>query len=225
MKSELESNFDRFIGLLSDQLKFPLPGKDSQYLMAPEKNKREERFSNIPHSIKKAGILILLYAKENAIKTVLIERTDYGGVHSKQISFPGGKNEKNDKDMFATACRETDEEIGIPCSAVNIIGKLSDLYIPPSNFLVSPFVAYIKNALSFKADPSEVQNIIELDLSLLLNDKFITEMPVCSAANINIIAPCFYISDVVIWGATAMIISELKTIINRIPESSSIIQL
>ncbi|MCD4680247.1 MAG: CoA pyrophosphatase [Bacteroidales bacterium] len=216
-------SFNSFVDLLKKQIKLPLPGEDAQYIMAPKTHLMDQRLSIDHDSVKKAAVLILLYSSANEIKTVLIKRTAYNGVHSKQISFPGGKSEVSDKSLYHTACRETYEEIGIKTSDVKLIGKISDLYIPPSNFLVSPYIAHTNTYPLFRTDPTEVESILEVKLSHLLKDSVISEKEVYTAEKNNIKAPCFYINNAVIWGATAMMISELKIIINEIQNADSIL--
>lgn len=218
------TSFERFLVLLREQLQLPLPGKKAQLLMVPEIHRNNDSYGICDEYAKKAGILILLFSRNNSIKTILIKRTEYDGVHSKQISFPGGKHESLDKSLFHTACREAHEEIGIPCSEIELLGKISELYIPPSNFLVSPYIAFTDISPTFKGDPSEVESIIEIDLNSFLNSKTIVEKEVYSANNKPIVAPCFYINGYIIWGATAMIISEFITIIKTLPDIRTILR-
>lgn len=219
-----KTTFTRFINLLQDQLDRPLPGKYAQNIMIPKTHDSQMRFNFDEVSARNAAILIMLYLKNKSIYTVLIKRNSYPGVHSNQISFPGGKTEDEDKSLAHTACREAHEEIGIKIKSIGIIGNLSNLYIPPSNYLVSPFVAYYENIPVFHADHSEVERILEIKLSGILDERSLTEEIVYSSGKEKIKAPCFQINDNVIWGATAMIISELKVIINKNKELSSILQ-
>ncbi len=224
MKSTANKAFKHIIVLIKEQLKLPLPGKDAHYIMTPKSHNMEQRFSFDKDSVRKAAILMLLYLKDDEIKTVLIKRTAYNGIHSNQISFPGGKFEDYDLSLYDTACRETYEEIGINSKCVKYIGRISDLYIPPSNFLVSPFIAYTDEIPLFKTDPTEVESILEVGLGHLFDESVVVEKLVYTSGSINIIAPCYYINDTIIWGATAMMISELKVIIDNIPEAASILQ-
>jgi len=224
MKNSSKTAFKRLITLLNEQLKLPLPGRNAQFIMTPKTPQMELRFSIDRDSAKKAAVLILLYSADNKIKTVFIKRTAYNGVHSSQISFPGGKFESTDQSLYETACRETYEEIGINTSDINYIGKISDLFIPPSNFLVSPFIAYTDTEPIFNIDPTEVEDILEVKLAQLFDESVVVEKHVYTSGSIDIIAPCFYLNSSTIWGATAMMISELKVIVKNIPEAGSILR-
>ncbi len=210
-------NFHKLIKKLQDINDKDLPGKQAQYLMLPPNTGKEElnNFSNYSKT-KKSSVLVLLYPDKDSIKTVLILRAKYNGIHSHQISFPGGKKEIFDNSLFDTALREANEEIGIDISKVKIIGNLSKLYIQPSNFLVLPILSYTDEKPQFKANNTEVEQIIEISLSDLLNKNNIQKKEVLSSGNKIITAPCFLINNFKIWGATAMIISELLEIIKNI---------
>ena len=133
--------FNRFINLLKARLKSPLPGEDTQYLMAPVSRLKAEQLPKENYNPKKSAVLVLLFPEDETIKTVLIKRPVYDGVHSGQVAFPGGKFDDIDIELKQTALRETFEEIGVQSAEIEIIGQLTDLYINPSNFLVSPFIA------------------------------------------------------------------------------------
>jgi 8-oxo-dGTP pyrophosphatase MutT (NUDIX family) len=139
----------------------------------------------------------------------LIERTGDGGVHSNQISFPGGKKEESDSSFEFAALRETEEEVGIASNTVKILGALTPLYIPPSNFLVYPFVGYIDYQPIFVISEKEVQRIITPPIHLFRDDQAIKEDIFESARGYSVKAPYFELEDVKIWGATAMILSEI----------------
>ena len=166
---------------------------------------------------KRGSVLILIYQENNELLTLFIKRTEYKGVHSGQISFPGGKYEPADLIEERTALRETQEEIGINISEVEIIGKLSDLYIPPSNFLVSPFVGFISSKPSFRLNKKEVAGIIEVSLNTLLNKSENYETGnIKTANNASIQAPFYEIGGYQVWGATAMITSEFTEVLKKI---------
>lgn len=165
--------------------------------------------------VRESSVLILLYpgaANPESAMIVLMLRSEYGGVHSGQISLPGGKSEPGDKDRAATALREAQEEIGIEPSNVHLLGSLTDLYIPPSNFLVTPILGYQNTAPSFKADPSEVAEIIEIPLAELLNEANVCLRKMKLSVGISLKVPAFCIDGHIIWGATAMILSEFKAL-------------
>lgn len=159
---------------------------------------------------KKAAVLMLFYPKNGATHLVLIHRTSYYGVHSSQIAFPGGKPENVDKNLEATALRETHEEIGIHPNKVEIIRSFTEVYIPPSNFMVYPFMGISHHELEFQRQEDEVAGIIELPLIDFLDEKIIeTKIMETSYAG-SIEVPGFVVDNHFVWGATAMMLSELK---------------
>lgn len=166
----------------------------------------------------KSSVLILLYPNVPGtdISFVLIQRPSYEGVHGGQISLPGGRSEEADKDLKQTALRETKEEIGIDPETIVTIGVLTELYIPPSNYLVLPFVGYTLEKPLLNPDPQEVAGIIEIKLTDLKNDRNIKHKEIYIRHGISLFAPCFEINGYTIWGATAMILNEFKEILKRI---------
>src|SRR5690606_34915901 len=124
---------------------------------------------------RQGAVLALLYPKNGELYTVLILRNIYEGTHSGQVSFPGGKREVEDKSLWHTALREANEEVGIMVENVKLIGELTKVYIPPSRFLVTPFLAYTHEAPDFKRDRIEVQRIIETPVSIFLDSETICE--------------------------------------------------
>jgi 8-oxo-dGTP pyrophosphatase MutT (NUDIX family) len=175
---------------------------------------RELMNFTIREDAQPSGVLILFYPVGNKIYTVFILRPTYEGVHSGQVSLPGGKQEPGDLDITETALREASEEIGVDSKEVQIIGKLTDLYIPPSNFLVTPVVGYSLSRPTFRIDPFEVEKIIEAELSLLLYNPTIEQLKITVRDGMEIEAPAYIMDGNIIWGATAMIISELREIVN-----------
>ncbi len=200
----------RLAASIKSEINKGLPGTQAQFRMAPE-----ERL-NINDELppKKAGILILLYPLNGSVYTVLIQRTDYPGVHSGQVSFPGGKYEPDDKDIDFTALRETEEELGIVLEDVEVIGRLTKLHIPVSNIMVYPLVGYIKYRPAFRPDRTEVDDIIEIKLDDLLDPRIMrhsTRLILDRETRI----PYYKIHEKQVWGATAMIISEFLELIRR----------
>lgn len=191
-----------------------LPGWKSHIKLAPI-----ERLQSIKNQIKNAdskqsAVLLILFKENDTLKILVILRSEYDGVHSGQVSFPGGQKEKYDNDLKETALRETFEEIGIKINPDAILGNLSDLYIPNSNFMVTPYVAYVDSPLGhFIPDPKEVQQIHKIALNELLEEKSIQISEVLASNNYTLKAPCFCIDNLKIWGATAMILNELLDII------------
>lgn len=194
------------------RFKASLPGINAHRVMAPY---RSTSISDAKgkKTVRSAATIMLLYPKEAGIHFVLIQRPIYNGIHGGQISFPGGKQEMNEL-LSQTAKRETEEEIGVPLGTIQIIGKLTEVYIPPSAMLVSPFVGLLKTQPIFTKNDKEVDEVIEVPLEDLFRDKAIkkkkqvigkgTENP------IEILIPYYSLNNKMIWGATAVILSEFK---------------
>lgn len=201
---------------LGDRLKLPLPGLETQLVMASKKRLRFPFSTALIRTATPSGVLILLYPFNEAIYFVLMRRPDYGGVHSKQISLPGGKFEQTDRDLIETAVREAKEEVGIEPSSVSVLGTLTPLYIPPSNYIVTPVVSWSVQRPEFSKDPREVDEIIEVKLNDFLDDGHLQTKRIRLFMGISAKFPCFYIDSNVIWGATAMILSELRVVLKEI---------
>lgn len=207
--------FADFVECTRKKLAGPLPGTLSQLKMASMRRLMKDGTIIIPGDVRKGGVLALFYPSGGHIYLALIKRTEYPGVHSGQISFPGGGFEEGDEDIIATALREAEEEIGVDRKAVIPIGTLTELFIPPSNFLVTPVVGYTSERPDFIPDPDEVDLILEISLDDLLKDETKQEQDITLFPAINLRVPCFYVEGHVIWGATAMMLSELIDIINQ----------
>ena len=165
---------------------------------------------------RKAAVLMLFYPKDGNTNLVLIVRNSYAGVHSSQIGFPGGKVEDFDINLQATALRETHEEIGISPDKITIVKSFSELYIPPSNFLVLPVLGYSKQELIFKPDPREVFEIIELPLADLMDESNFTTQIMQTSYMKQVQLPVFKFGQNIVWGATGMMLSELKEVLKKV---------
>jgi 8-oxo-dGTP pyrophosphatase MutT (NUDIX family) len=210
-------NFQEVIHAIQLELLNPLPGKDIQLRMSSIRRLREMTHqSQIDNGIK-SSVLILLYpcSEENEISIVLIQRPSYEGIHGGQISLPGGRFEETDHDLKETAIRETKEEIGVDPGKIIIIGVLSELFIPPSNYLVLPFLGYMSERPIFKPDPKEVAGIIEIKLKDLMNDSNVKNKEIYVRPGLTVFGPCFEVENHTIWGATAMILNEFKEIAKK----------
>lgn len=211
-------NFNDFSKEISKIKKLPLPGKESHYKMAPLLRIQELKGLNIAkNNPRKAGVMALFYPDKHLIThLLLILRRTYKGVHSNQIGFPGGKEEKEDIDLLATALRETEEEVGVRKNAVEVIRSLSEIYIPPSNFEVQPYLGLYHNPRPFKKQDSEVEDLIEVPLLDFMDDKSIFNEKLSTSYAENIDVPAFRLKGYTVWGATAMMLSEIKTLLKQV---------
>ncbi len=209
--------FNRFIQLQEKIKNLPLPGVDAQLKMAPIKRLLELKQQAISHqSYKIAAVMALFYPNlDHQTCLALILRKPSKDVHSGQVSFPGGKIETQDQSYLETALRETEEEIGIPKNKVQIIRSLTEIYIPPSNFLVYPFMGFLHEYSTFVEQPTEVAEIIEIKVSHFLDDKVVTVQQVAASYGTYIETPAFYINNHVIWGATAMMLNEIRVLFQQ----------
>ena len=202
--------FTKFIILLKKRLQKPLPGRTAHLKMSSLARIQELMRLSPLEDATQSSVLILLYPLDNGIGLVLMQRPEYLGIHSGQICLPGGKFEKTDESLIDTALREAKEEIGIEPINVQIIGQLTELYIPPSNFLVTPIVGYQIFPPVFIAEPKEVAKIIEIKLDDLLEGKNQQLKNMKLNLGFSMKVPSYCINDNIIWGATAMILSELQ---------------
>lgn len=195
---------------LIHKLSKPLPGIRSHLKMAPQH--RAEQLVNYHEGIKhakKSAVLMLFYNESDESKMIFIRRSNYVGIHAGQIAFPGGRYEDEDKNVQTTALREIHEEIGISEEKIEIVGRLSDMYVPPSNFLISVFVGYLNEKPTYKIDEREVDEVIEVPFSDFFKPGLIKEKEFfVSSSNTSARAPYFDVSNAEIWGASAMVISE-----------------
>lgn len=201
---------------LKEKFNKPLPGLPSQLKMAPQTRALE--LQNAAEKILYAtpsAVLILLFEDNNELQTLLIKRSEYAGIHSGQMAFPGGKKEPNDASFEATALREVHEEIGVSASEIELIGSLTDLYLPPSNFLVKVFVGYCSCIPHFTLNTNEVQAVVKVAVADLFDSKNRkTKEFYAGALNQKISAPYFQLQQYEVWGATAMILSELTHVLS-----------
>jgi 8-oxo-dGTP pyrophosphatase MutT (NUDIX family) len=209
-------NFQLFIQKLKDQMEQPLPGEVAQLKMAPAQRLAYMEYFNAGlKDSNQSAVLICLYPHLNSIYTVLMLRPSEQGAHSDQVSFPGGKFEDGDGSLEATALREAQEEVGIEPSSLVMIGKLTPVYIPVSNYLVHPFIAASFIRPDFSMNTREVKQIIETEITPFLNEAIKSHGIFNSGLRVEIEAPFYEIQKHKIWGATAMILSELETILQN----------
>ena len=205
--------FQTTVNILNTSIKNDLPGAEAHQLLSPLRAK--EKSSYIPKTdARKAGVMVLIYPIQNKTHLVLTQRHPYPGVHGGQISFPGGKQDPEDKNLKETALREAYEEVGVSKNEIEILGPLSPIYIPPSNFHVQPLLAYSHTRPTFIKEEAEVASILDIPLSTLLKKETVQSLPV-NIRGYNREVPCFKVEDHIIWGATAIVLSELIYMIRQ----------
>jgi 8-oxo-dGTP pyrophosphatase MutT (NUDIX family) len=198
---------------LKQKLREPLPGMDAQYEMAPATRERYPIERLKPDTYRKSAVMILIYSLNNHYYIPLTKRHTYDGKHSGQISLPGGKLDEQDESLKHTALRELDEEIGIN-EHVEVIGNLTPIYIPVSNFYVEPYIGiYSHSEINFSTNEREVNELIHLDLEVLKNDNIIQTEGIVHGDGYKLKTPYFEVEGNIIWGATAMILNEFKKLI------------
>ncbi len=191
----------------------PLPGPRAQITMAP----RPRPFGPPPGvEPRQAGVLLLLYLVRGVLHLVLTVRTSVLDHHSGQISLPGGGWEEGDASLQGTALRETREEIGIATGGLELLGSLTPLYIPPSNNIIHPFVAYAPQRPAFHPDPREVAELLEVPLHLLLDPATQREEDwTWRGAALHV--PFYAVGQHKVWGATAIVLAEFLALFARSP--------
>ncbi|HEA31055.1 MAG TPA: CoA pyrophosphatase [Leeuwenhoekiella sp.] len=200
---------------LSKLNNLPLPGEQAQLEMAPLE--RVENIKNTDIEAKnprEAGVVGMFYPSlKNEAMLVLILRKTYKGVHSNQVGFPGGKRETFDADIEATALRETEEEIGVKRDQITLVKKMTRVYIPPSNFWVQPFMAFTEHTPQFIPEEAEVQAILEVKVSDFLAKESVVIQKITTSYALDLDVPAFLLNENVVWGATAMMLSEIKNML------------
>jgi 8-oxo-dGTP pyrophosphatase MutT (NUDIX family) len=203
-----------FVSQLRYRLLKELPGLPAQLLMAPPTRQKELQHST---TLPKIGaVMITLYQKNNDWHILLMRRTEDGGAHSGQISLPGGKQDANDGSNAFTALRELQEEMGIGYESIELLGALTPLYIPPSNFLITPIVCFWHPAHLLQPSATEVQSVLQIKLKDLFASvtKSTEEVFRSDKKNLLMNTPVYKLeNNIVIWGATAMVLSELEALL------------
>jgi 8-oxo-dGTP pyrophosphatase MutT (NUDIX family) len=198
--------------------KLELPGEAIQLKMAPIERLLElKATARMNNTAKRAGVLVLFYpnAKEET-HLVLILRKTYKGVHSAQIGFPGGKQESGDASLEQTALREAEEEVGVPRETVSVLKELTEIYIPPSNFFVQPFLGITNRTPNFIAQEDEVEAVLEIPLVHFMDDAIVTTKILSTSYAKSIDVPAFLLNGHVVWGATAMMLSEVRELLKQL---------
>jgi len=210
-------DFQYFLEYVPKLAEVDLPASEAHFKMAPLE--RIDFLKNLDmenENPRIAAVMMLLYPKNEKTHLVLILRNSYKGVHSSQIAFPGGKQESKDISFEATALRETYEEIGVPPDKMEVLMPFTQLFIPPSNFIVYPFLGICREEIIFIPNTNEVANIIELPLSDFLSDEIVISTEMATSYGERVTMPAFKIEEHIVWGATAMMLSELKEVLKKV---------
>lgn len=209
--------FDAFLKYIPQILDEKLPGESAhQEMIPPERITIFKDLDLEKINPRKASVMMLFYPKNNEPHLVMILRNSYKGVHSSQIGFPGGKVEKSDVSLEDTALRETFEEIGIDRKLITVVKPFTEIYIPPSNFKVYPFLGYATQELTFIPDDREVFGIIEMPLSTLMDDGIKVSKTLSTSYMEEVAVPAFRFEEYYIWGATSQMLNELKEVLKRV---------
>ena len=195
-----------------------MPGEASHYKMAPiERLKELTKQSLKKNKAKRASVMVLFYPnKAGETHLALILRKTYKGVHSAQVGFPGGRQEVSDLSSRHTALRETQEEIGVLQEDIRVLKKLTKIYIPPSNFFVEPFIGICEKTPQFILQQTEVEALIEVKISDLLDDGIYCSRRLSTSYATDIEVPAYILNTHVVWGATAMMLSEVRELLKQL---------
>jgi|TARA_A100001011_G_scaffold174912_1_gene183598 8-oxo-dGTP pyrophosphatase MutT (NUDIX family) len=204
--------FHSFLEFVPKIRELNLPGLAQQLKMAPPFRKQliEQPIDNP----KRAAVVCLFHEGiDHKTFFYLIRRSNYPGVHSNQIGFPGGQIDSTDKSPWDAAKRELEEEIGISANGVTLIKEITPLYIPPSRFLVDCFIGYTDGKTELMIDANEVQEVITVAVHEFLNANSGFSSQVGSN---GVEVPIYTLSDNIVWGATAMMLAEIKSILSQV---------
>ncbi|MBK9330612.1 MAG: CoA pyrophosphatase [Sphingobacteriales bacterium] len=207
--------FEQFSKELYQAFQRPLPGEAAHQALKPYLSIHKNL--DVPPLIKpKLGaVMALIYPVKNEPHLLFIERPVYDGVHSGQIAFPGGKIEKKDASYLDAALRETQEEIGVHPDKISVVGQLSNVFVFASNFMVYPYVGILQEPPLLVLEEKEVASILQIPIHTFLQPEIIKEKPIKNALGFTLMAPYYDIEGKVLWGATAMMVSELCEVIKK----------
>lgn len=212
-------NFDDFALRIPKIKNLPLPGEASHIKMAPDFRIQElSKARNKRKKPKLAGVMALFYPDKhhNTHLLLILRQPHEKDVHANQIGFPGGKVEKSDTDLEATALRETWEEVGVASKNIEVIRAFSPLYIPPSNFEVHPFMGLYRKTEPFVPQTSEIAALIEVPLSEFVDDTHLFTETLTTSYAQNVPVPAFKLNGYTVWGATGMMLYEIRTLLQKI---------
>ncbi|MGB5509727.1 NUDIX hydrolase [Robiginitalea sp.] len=211
-------DFKSFSERISKIKNLPLPGESAHFEMAPEMRIAElKAMAKRPAQYRRAGVMALFYPGSDGVTRLLfILRNSDSGVHSAQVAFPGGQYENADQDLQQTALRETEEEVGVPASQIQLIRALSQVYIPPSRFEVSPFIGLLPHTPEFRKQDSEVADLIEVPVQDVMRNSNLVRRRLTTSYAREITVPAFELEGHIVWGATAMMLNEVKSLLKEI---------
>ncbi len=198
---------DAVLGRLEQRLREKKPGPESQLKMVPEHRRGDKTYQEVQDTCLRAGVLVLIYPREGGLHLVLTRRTTNVVHHQSQISFPGGQMDEQESPV-ETALREGEEELDIRPAEVRVLGELTPLYIPPSNYCIYPVVAVSEKRPDFRPSPREVAEVIEVPLEHLLNPRNVKREK-WPLRGLDVMVPYYFFQRHKIWGATAMVLAEL----------------
>jgi len=213
--SDNNMEYQEFKQALNSAKNNSLPGEQAQSELAPMGRSSLSEMNLNPDKVRKAGVLALFENYAGTARLILTSRTEYPGAHSGQVSFPGGSYESIDQNFEDTAKRETEEEIGVSSDKYQVWGAMSPLYIPPSNFLVHPYLALSEESLKMTPEEKEVAAIHQIPFERFLAPDAISQPQIKLSNGFKIKSPAFEIDGLLIWGATAMMIGEIRRMILR----------
>lgn len=211
-------DFHEFEKRIVKVAKMELPGESVQLKMAPVERLQElkEEARNMKRA-KRAGVMALFYpTMDLQTNLILILRKTYKGVHSAQVGFPGGKIETIDNSIEDAALRETEEEVGVARETIKVLKELTEIYIPPSNFFVQPFLGITKVTPTFVLEEREVEALIEVDLNCFMDNSCITTEILSTSYATELEVPAFKLNGHIVWGATAMMLNEVREMLTKV---------
>jgi len=214
--SRKHPDIDLILDLLQERLQKPKPGLEAQLKMVTNPRPGDKTYLDVGDSCLKAGVLVLLYPWQEKLHLVLTRRTSTVAHHQAQISFPGGRMDRKESAVEA-AVMEAGEELQIMPNSIRILGELTPLYVPPSNYCIYPAVAAADRRPDFRHSPIEVAEVIEVPVDHLLDPKNVRQ-ETWPLRGINVRVPFYFFQGHKIWGATAMILAELVDLISSITE-------
>ncbi|MCU0435499.1 MAG: CoA pyrophosphatase [Bacteroidia bacterium] len=207
---------DEFFMHLRHRLQQPLPGTEAQNRMTMRSRKTVDEYLAENPGYRRSAVLMPLFPHAGEIHTLLIKRPSYEGVHSGQLALPGGAEEPQDASPTHTALREAQEEVGLLAGEEQVLGQLTPLYIPPSNFLVRPFIAQLPQRPRWQPSADEVEALLEIPLRTFLDQSIKDTRKISIGGGMTVNAPCYIIEGNVLWGATAMMFSEMEALLEEL---------